>query len=86
MGGTTQPTLSEDLWVRVATSPASWCRCSETDVEWRQPVAYGQGKRLLRTEYGWVSLNLLQHAEGPISTLRCPMLEAVPGKTGRTEF
>ena len=32
------------------------------------------------------ALTCLPQAEDSISTLRCPMLEAVPGKTGRTEF
>ena len=49
-------------------------------------LAYGLGKHLRQWGMAGSTLSCLSQAEGLISTWRCPMLEAVPGKTGRTEF
>ena len=80
-GGTTQPTLSEDLWARAASGliVVMW-RCTVTGLDSATGL-WSTGR--VNACDGWgmagLALTCLPLAEDLASTWRYPMLEAVPG-------
>ena len=87
-GGTTQPILSEDLW---GTGGLRFNSCHVAVHRNRLDSATGLWSTgRVNACDGWgmagLALTCLPSAEDLASTWRYPMLEAVPGKTGRTEF